>query len=200
MAEIEISVRSYVKLVLHAAKYPHCAVNGVLLADRKRYKDDKIVCVVECVPLFHLALGLAPMLEVALSQIDAYCEQNKLIIAGYYHANEHVKDSSPNAITHKVMERICDNFNDASLYMVDNTKMTPDMEDAVFRVYALQEGKFKERNPDSITLDEQCLSAASGLLNQKVFRNLVDFDNHLDDITQDWLNNHLNEVIEIHSW
>ena len=29
--EIEFSARAYCKMVLHAAKYPHCAVNGVLL-------------------------------------------------------------------------------------------------------------------------------------------------------------------------
>ena len=29
--EVEFSLRAYCKMVLHAAKYPHCAVNGVLL-------------------------------------------------------------------------------------------------------------------------------------------------------------------------
>ena len=29
--EVEFSGRAYYKMVLHAAKYPHCAVNGLLL-------------------------------------------------------------------------------------------------------------------------------------------------------------------------
>ena len=29
--EVEFSPRAYCKMVLHAAKYPHCAVNGLLL-------------------------------------------------------------------------------------------------------------------------------------------------------------------------
>jgi len=33
-AEIQMSVRAYSKMILHAAKYPHCAINGVLIAKR----------------------------------------------------------------------------------------------------------------------------------------------------------------------
>ena len=35
-AEIQISVRAYSKIVLHAAKYPHCAINGLLIAKLER--------------------------------------------------------------------------------------------------------------------------------------------------------------------
>ena len=34
--ELHFNVRAYSKMILHAAKYPHCAINGVLLA-----KSDK---------------------------------------------------------------------------------------------------------------------------------------------------------------
>lgn len=33
-AEIQLSVRAYSKMILHAAKYPHCAINGVLITKR----------------------------------------------------------------------------------------------------------------------------------------------------------------------
>ena len=35
-AEIQISVRAYSKIVLHAAKYPHCAISGLLIAKLER--------------------------------------------------------------------------------------------------------------------------------------------------------------------
>ena len=69
MADISVSTRAYSKLLLHAAKYPHRAVNGVLLAEKTKSKDSKSIKFVDAVPLFHLTLGLAPMLEVALTQV-----------------------------------------------------------------------------------------------------------------------------------
>ena len=70
MAEITVETTAYSKLLLHAAKYPHCAVNGILLAeDNKQSKDKSRLRFVDCIPLFHLSLNLAPMLEVALLQV-----------------------------------------------------------------------------------------------------------------------------------
>jgi len=54
-------------MLLHAAKYPHKAVNGVLLGEDGEQDDE--VYVLDAVPLFHQCLGLAPMLEVALNQV-----------------------------------------------------------------------------------------------------------------------------------
>ena len=65
-----MSVQAYAKLLLHAAKYPHCAVNGVLLAEDMKGKEKKVVRFVDCIPLFHLSLTLAPMLESALLQVS----------------------------------------------------------------------------------------------------------------------------------
>lgn len=60
-------------MLLHAAKYPHCAVNGLLVAEKTKEKkkdshSEPVLCV-DCVPLFHGTLALAPMLEVALTLV-----------------------------------------------------------------------------------------------------------------------------------
>lgn len=76
MAEIVVSMKAYAKLALHAAKYPHCAVNGLLLAeDSKANKEKKQIRFVDCIPLFHLSLSLAPMLEAALLQVNLCFQQ-----------------------------------------------------------------------------------------------------------------------------
>lgn len=72
MADIVVNVQAYCKLLLHAAKYPHCAVNGVLLAEEQKNKDVKALRFIDCIPLFHLSLGLAPMLEIALHQVKNF--------------------------------------------------------------------------------------------------------------------------------
>lgn len=68
MSDITLSAKAYCKLILHAAKYPHCAINGVLLA--KVSPKSKELEFVDAVPLFHIALNLTPMAEIALSQVS----------------------------------------------------------------------------------------------------------------------------------
>jgi hypothetical protein len=58
-----ISHKAYLKPLLHAAKYPTTAVNGVLLAEQGSTK------VVDAVPFFHFWSTLTPMLEVAMTQV-----------------------------------------------------------------------------------------------------------------------------------
>ena len=65
-----ISARAYSKILLHASKYPHKAVCGVLIA---KENTDITVDVLDAIPLFHLSLGLAPMMEVALTQVGKDC-------------------------------------------------------------------------------------------------------------------------------
>lgn len=71
---IQLTSQAYCKMLLHAAKYPHYAVNGLLVAEKTKEKkkdrdhSEPILCV-DCVPLFHGTLALAPMLEVALTMV-----------------------------------------------------------------------------------------------------------------------------------
>lgn len=71
---IQLTSQAYCKMLLHAAKYPHFAVNGLLVAEKTKEKkkdghSDPVLCV-DCVPLFHGTLALAPMLEVALTLVS----------------------------------------------------------------------------------------------------------------------------------
>lgn len=65
---ITFKAQAYCKIILHATKYPHCAVNGVLLA--KSSSKPKEITFEDAVPLFHIGLSLTPMAEVALAQVN----------------------------------------------------------------------------------------------------------------------------------
>jgi ER membrane protein complex subunit 8/9 len=56
---------AFLKLLLHSAKYPPNSINGVLLGNKDA---DGTVTVVDCIPLLHSGLSLAPCIEVALAQ------------------------------------------------------------------------------------------------------------------------------------
>lgn len=64
--KVTLSTQAYSKILLHACKYPHKAVCGVVLAGKNCVSN---VEVTDAVPMFHLGLGLAPMMEVALTQV-----------------------------------------------------------------------------------------------------------------------------------
>lgn len=67
MSEAFISSKAYAKIIFHAAKYPHLAVNGILLSDKNN--KSKTPTIVEAIPLFHQCLHVFPMAEVALMQV-----------------------------------------------------------------------------------------------------------------------------------
>lgn len=73
MAKYNISSRAYTKMILHAAKYPYCAVNGVLLgngAENSSTSQKSVIEIEDVIPLFHQCLNISPMAEVALIQVN----------------------------------------------------------------------------------------------------------------------------------
>ena len=72
MAEVKFNQKAYCKMILHAMKYPHFAVNGILVAEKSKLKDSKTIPFVDCIPLFHQGIGLSPMIEIALLQVNGH--------------------------------------------------------------------------------------------------------------------------------
>ncbi|KAL1129054.1 hypothetical protein AAG570_013586 [Ranatra chinensis] len=199
MEEVTFSSRAYCKMILHAAKYPHCAVNGVLLAEQSKQRDgkkSKTLQFVDAIPLFHLCLHVSPMAEVALMQVDTMASSQGLMIAGYYTANEILDDMSIDKPGTKIAEKIVDIFNSACLVMIDNSKVTLGMEETPLRVLHNVEGKWKQMDTSNFMVEEKSLFVASVLLQQQAFPQLVDFDNHLDDLSLDWRNLSLNSSVD----
>lgn len=69
MTEYKVQSRAYTKLVFHAAKFPHCAVNGILLAEKESVGKKPLI-IADAIPLFHQCLYLSPMAEIALTQVS----------------------------------------------------------------------------------------------------------------------------------
>ena len=89
---VSVSKLAYCKMILHLAKYPHLSCNGLLLAKRSTSNKNSIEFV-DAIPLFHTSLALASPIEIALWQVDSFCQENDMEIAGYYHANENSSDT-----------------------------------------------------------------------------------------------------------
>ncbi|CAF0928795.1 unnamed protein product [Rotaria sordida] len=200
----EINALSFVKMFLHLAKYPELAVNGVLLSARTDSTNEEVdsssyLHFVDCIPLFHGVLSLSPMLEIALSQIDAYCSTRNLTVAGYYHANEHYSDTNPNFTALRIMEKIKENNPNAVLFMIDNSLVDLNESDRFYNIFTLVDKNWKNVNDSHIVTDE-CRLVALSLLKRNQHRQLVDFDNHLDLISNDWRNPNINNELQSSSF
>ena len=59
--------------------------------------------------------------------------------------------------------------------------------------------KWRSLAARSIGVDEETLDLTSTMVQRKIYKDLVDFDNHLDDVTQDYLNVEINiEISDQH--
>jgi hypothetical protein len=192
---VSLSTKAFIKPLLHALKYAHCAVNGLLLAkDDSMTKDGRsTVVAVDAVPLFHSSLTLAPMMEVALTQIDVYCKNNNLTICGYYQANENLDDNRPLGIACRLGDKIQETCGESFLLMIDNKKLL-NLSEETYILYSGIDGKWKKSNK-GVTVSTDASEAGNSLVKNKTYRDLVDFDNYLDDITVDWRNSHLDQVM-----
>nr|CAH0105869.1 unnamed protein product [Daphnia galeata] len=193
----ELSKLAYSKIILHAFKYPHTAINGVLLANEG--SNSQSVKYVDAIPLFHHNLGLAPMLEVALMQIDSYCRTAGLVIAGYYHASEAVAEMNPDPVSQKICEKIAEYFPNACLVLINNRLLSKQMTQTSLSVIQYSDGKWKVKDKENFKIlpnNEAALNSVSSLLSKKLYKTFVDFDDHLDDIHQDWLNVSLKSMID----
>jgi hypothetical protein len=117
MPSYALSQRAYVTLLLHALQHPASPVSGVVLGPAPRAADAggsppgsprsaPPRQLTLTVPLFHTQPALAPMLEVALAQVDAYATANGLAIVAYYAANERPEDEELTPAARRIADKI----------------------------------------------------------------------------------------------
>ncbi|KAG6405243.1 hypothetical protein SASPL_130379 [Salvia splendens] len=192
----EIHQSAYIKLVLHALKHRTSAVNAVLLGR----SAGAGVEIVDSVPLFHSQIGLLPPLEIALIMIEEYYGEKGLSIVGYFHANERYDDFELGGVAKNIGDHITRYFPQAAVLLLDNKKLE-----------SLQKGK--DRSPvvqlynkdassswklvgsdanSQLALKEPSANVVLlDYISSEKWNDITDFDDHLDDISKDWLNSKL---------
>ncbi|ESW14432.1 hypothetical protein PHAVU_008G280500 [Phaseolus vulgaris] len=191
----EIAQNAYIKLVLHSLKHPTSAVNGILIGRISPSND--VVEIADAVPLFHSHIPLLPQLEISLILIEEYFSAKGLNIVGYFHANERSDDSELGSVAKNIGDHICRYFPQAAVLLLDNKKLDAlkksKERSAIMQLYVRDTNKnwklvpsdannrFSLREPSAnvVLLDYIATEKWNGI---------VDFDDHLDDISKDWLN------------
>merc|ERR1711865_665091 len=190
MSSIKLSAEAHAVVLLHAFKFPHGAVCGVLVGSA----DDSKIVVKHAVALAHGVVSLSPMFEVALTQVEHKYAGDGLKVIGYYQANVHLQDNgSIGDLGRKMGDsiRAHSELDTACLLLVDNeeiaklgascTAIKPWSWDSKKRDWKLNGGEVLEV-PDGSS------EAVVAAFRADHHRKLVDFDDHLEDVAQDWFN------------
>ncbi|KAM7539150.1 hypothetical protein Aperf_G00000055173 [Anoplocephala perfoliata] len=184
MAPVHLDSLAFVKIILHASKYPHLAVNGVLLGEL----DQSKFIIHDCVPLFHGCLTLSPMLEVALSQIENYCAMANLKICGYYQANELANCNEINQIASRIGDKIAENTGFGNILILNNDRIRS-LSSECFTLYCKKDETWQKSS--KVTVEKSSADLVKPLLTEGGLKTFADFDNHLDDVSNDWRNPNL---------
>lgn len=196
----QISQCAYIKFVLHALKHRSSSVNGLLLG---RLVEDggggaaPIVQISDAVPLSHSQIGMLPHLELALIQVEEHFASDGLGVVGYYHANERHDDTELSGAAKKIGDHIFRYFPQAAVLLLDSKKLEGlpkgKGRDPVVQLFTRDSSR-SWRSPVSggstqLTIKEPSANIVLlDFISTEKWNEVVDFDDHLDDISKDWLN------------
>ncbi|KAF7633213.1 hypothetical protein Mgra_00007404 [Meloidogyne graminicola] len=183
MEKINISSISYCKIILHAIKYPHCQIKGILIG---KNNCEGGINVLDVIPALHSAL-VVPPIEILFVHLDNYCCENKLEIIGFYYANNIFNN---NSLDEQLLKIASDKINNPLILQLDNSKLSLNAISPCLRAYCQKKSLYSLNNSD------ETISLANLAVQNKLHKNIADFENHLDDpLIFDFFNSDLNEKI-----
>ncbi|KAJ1897932.1 hypothetical protein LPJ66_003063 [Kickxella alabastrina] len=198
MPEYIVSSQAYSKAILHSAKYPWATVQGFFLAEKK----DTKYRLIDAIALSHTWMQLTPMFDVALQQVQNYAQSLGLVIAGYYVANETPEAIQLSASSAQLAKTLLAINPDAVSFVIDVRKFktgeVPALVPFVFvdAQWKEKEGAFSAKTAGFSLENNQALTTARILVEERAEVGVYDFDEHLDNVSLDWLQNiALNERI-----
>ncbi|KAI7885129.1 UPF0172-domain-containing protein [Lichtheimia hyalospora FSU 10163] len=190
---IQVGPRAFALPLLHAAKHPEALVCGVLLGE---LNADGSVNVKTGLPFFHHWTSMSPMLEIALQQAELAAKQLDLKVIGWYQANPRSKDNALHENAVRVANVIKKNSGDAIVFMVNNDKMGQlhDIKDgSVISPYIFRENQWRgvkqafSKDSEVLLSYEETYPKVRGMFSSGSYNRLVDFDEHLEDVSLPWL-------------
>ncbi|KAJ2498927.1 hypothetical protein GGH96_003927 [Coemansia sp. RSA 1972] len=204
MSEHTVSSQAYAKAVLHCAKYPWATVQGLFLTETK---DNKIRYI-DAIPLSHTWTQLTPMFDIALQQAQIFAASKNLSVGGYYVAYEdpnNIQLSASSALLAKAVLAINSN---AVAFVIDAKHLAPESVRSGLIPFVSVDSQWKEqagafdsdkkggKGSEFVLENNRVLVTAKRLIAERAEAAIHDFDEHLDDVSLDWLQNPLlNEQI-----
>jgi len=201
-------------MFMHIMKHSHAVCCGLFLSPKPQSGDNEgseenkagdqenqssaaIAKVIDVVPLLHTSHYLAPAMEIALNSVNIYAQEQELFISGYYQTAkyEHALD----IFGQRVTEKITETYRDAVLCQV---AVLPSQESREFPhihldLHQFVDGKWRRKTSqyeveNGISLIKEKIIFSK----EKLYRQIVDFDDHFNDISLDWTNAKISQRID----
>ncbi|MCP9261159.1 hypothetical protein DINM_004242 [Dirofilaria immitis] len=203
------TLRGYAKMILHAYKYPHRAVVGFLIGESRNNGE---LIFNDAIPVLHESASLNLALEAALICIDN-CIRNGRILAGLYFCNQSIADDNLDPYAVRVAEKLFRIIRTHSsskhlkatsatvkhVLQIDNSLLGMGFLEPAIRVYTLDNKLWKTKR-FTILNEEVVLPVVSSAVQTKLYLEIMDFENHLDNPINDHWNTTVNEKLEQSSW
>ncbi|TRM64182.1 hypothetical protein BD626DRAFT_494066 [Schizophyllum amplum] len=195
MPSYTLSDDAYLKVFFHCAKYPQRAVNGVLLGTEAGNE----VQITDAVPLLHHWTHLSPMMEIGLDLATTYAASVGLQLVGYYQACERLEDTGLAPVGEKIARKIKAEFANAVALVIDGEQIgtgsaalipyTLNSSTSFWTRVASSPAPFTEGSGYRLTSPDIPLLAVKRVRQEQAEKKFGDFDDHLEDVTIDWLKN-----------
>ncbi|KII90514.1 hypothetical protein PLICRDRAFT_173916 [Plicaturopsis crispa FD-325 SS-3] len=184
-----VAYNAYLKIFLHAAKHPHKPVNGVLLGNAS---GSGKVTIDDAIPLLHHWTSLSPMMEIGLDLARTHASARGLQLVGYYQACERLDETALAPVGERVAGKLREQFDGAIAFVIDGEKLGS--EDAALIPYlpssATSASWRPATTPQLFTLaDPSSPARAVAAVHARAHAKFGDFDDHLEDVSVDWLKN-----------
>jgi len=194
MSQYSVSAQAYFKIFFHAAKHPQSSVNGVLVG--KEEPSGKI-SIVDAIPLLHHWTSLSPMMEIGLDLAGRHAESMGLNLVGYYQACERIDDTALAPVGERVAGKLKDGFKNAVALVIDGEKLGSGeaalipyiSQGTIWRPYSGEGTAFSPGSIFQLSSPDLPRRAISLVREQNLHQKFGDFDDHLEDVTIDWLRN-----------
>lgn len=192
-------------------KYPHSVCGGLLLSPREEEesnKDDgdneepagdnnprKKIRIIEAIPISHTSHCLTPNIEIAFNSVSVFAQEQELVISGYYQTDRYNVTNCSDTFSQRVTEKICESFPRAVLCFVSFDLGLPH---PLLETHQLIDGKWRRRGPQTFTIEDDPELIANNVFytSDKLYRKIVDFDDHFNNIALDWTNARISQKID----
>lgn len=138
------------------------------------------------------------------TQAEAYAQQHKLQLVGYYHAESRMNAQDMHPVGKRIADKLAERQPDSFVVMLNNQKLaafsrqgsTESPLELMLRESSSIKGSWKKSSSGSISLPSGSSMDAVrarflNMFSKGQHAQLADFDEHLDDISRDYTNRQL---------
>lgn len=193
--ELEFSAQAFSKMVMHTMKYPHSICSGLLLSPKPETDGEDKTRIIEAIPISHASHCLAPNIEIAFNSVSIFAQEQELVISGYYQTDRYNDSTCPDNFSQRVTEKICETYPNAVLCFVSFEGL---LAQSLLDPHLLIDGKWRRKPPHSFRIECDPEIIAENILysKERLYRKIVDFDDHFNNISLDWTNSAISQRID----